>query len=126
MNAVLFLDRLLRGLDQAAHVGGRCTAEVHHDVRVDMRNLRVALPKAFHSALIHETTSANAFDLLEDRSRARVPIQPWMLSPAPAEILLHDAVQRCLVAAGEAEGDCEDDVSPVMEDAVVVAKAHIA
>src|SRR3954471_11673899 len=54
-----------------------------------------------------------------------MPIQPWMFSATPAQIFLHDAMEDRRIALREAKGDCEDDISPVMEDRVVIAEVDI-
>ena len=54
-----------------------------------------------------------------------MPVQPRMLATAPAQILLHDAVQRRGVPLREAEGRGENDVATMMKNRVVVAKLHI-
>ena len=61
-----------------AHVLRGGVAEVHHDVRVHVRDLRVADAMAFEAALINEPAGADAFDLLEDRAGARMPVEPGM------------------------------------------------
>ena len=84
----------LRVPDQRDDVSARRMAEVHHDVGVDVRDLGVADAKALEPALIDEPAGADALDLLEDRTGARVPVEPGMPAAAPAQILLHDAVHR--------------------------------
>src|SRR6185503_3784452 len=60
-----------------------------------------------------------------DRSRARMPVEPWMLSAAPAQVLLHDAMHLAGVAALQLEGRRKDDVATMMKDRVVIAELHV-
>src|SRR5438128_1651809 len=103
MDTALLFYGFLRDADQLADIGGRCAAEVDHDVRVDMGDLRAANAISLESALIDEPSSADAFDLFEDRSRARMPVEPRMLSAAPAQVLLQHTVECCLIASRELE-----------------------
>ena len=75
--------------------------------------------------LIHESARANALDLLEDRSGARMPIEPRVLSAAPAEVLLKDAMENRLVPARELEGRGQHDVATMVEDRVVVSELYV-
>ena len=72
-----------------------------------------------------EPPRANALDLLEDRTGARMNLEPRMTRTAPAKVLLHDAVHaiRCRRARAERHG--QRDVAPVMKDARVVAELHV-
>src|SRR2546430_6046863 len=94
-------------------------AEVHHDVRVDMRDLRVADSSPFESALNDQATCPDAFDLLEHRSGARMPVQPRMLATELAQILLHVAVQRHGVLLHETHSRGSKHVLTMMKHRVV-------
>src|SRR5437588_3624809 len=52
-------------------------------------------------------------------------LQPRMLSAAPAEVFLHDAVHNGLIAGLEPEGDSQGDLTPVMQHTGIVAELHI-
>src|SRR6185437_1109731 len=71
-------DGTLRNGDELAHVRCRRVAEVHHDVRVYVGDLRITVAEALESALVHEPARTHTLDLLEDRARARVPFEPRM------------------------------------------------
>ena len=92
---------------------------------MNVGDLRTAPAKSLEPGLIHESPRANALDLLEDRSGARMPIEPRVLSAAPAEILLQDAVQNRLVPARELEGRGQDDVATMVEDRVIVSELYV-
>src|SRR5438309_11674749 len=84
-------------------------AEIHHDVCVNVRDLRVANAKALESALIDETPSPHPSDFLEHGAGARIPIQPRMLAAGPTQRLPQPSSARCLrdlapPAAGAAHG----------------------
>ena len=122
---MLLLDRALRDRDELPHVMGSCVPEVHQDVGVYVRDLRIADSISLESALIDEPARPDAFNLLEDGTGAGMPVEPWVLPPSPAQILLHDAMQCCWIASRQAEGHGEDDVAPVMKNAVIVTKLYV-
>src|SRR5437899_650521 len=62
-------------IDQLTHVGGGGVAEVDHDVGVHVGDLRIAHAKSLQSTLVDEASGADAFDLLEDGSGARMPVE---------------------------------------------------
>src|SRR5581483_6012610 len=125
MHATPLFDPLLRDRDELANVARRGAAEVDHDVRVDVRDLRVAVTKPFEPALIDQSAGADAFLLLEDRARARMPIEPRVPAAAPTQILLQNSVHRSLIAALELERRREDDVATMMKDGIVVAEVDV-
>ena len=75
--------------------------------------------------MIHQPAGADTLDLLEDRPRARVVFQPRMPSPAPAQILLQNAVHVTGAARRQTEGHVEDHIAGVVEDRIVIAEAHV-
>src|SRR6185369_16535580 len=81
---------------------------------------------ALEPALVDEPAGPDAFELLEDGTGARVPVEPGMPSAAPAEILLQDAMHDRRITALELERRREHDVLPVMQDRVVVPEVHVA
>ena len=111
--------------DQSDHISTGGVTEIHHDVRVHVRNLRVAHAKALEAALIHQPTSAHSLNFLEDRASARMPLKPRMPRAAPTQVFLHDAVHHIGIAAFELEGCSEYDVAAVMKNGVVVPELHI-
>src|SRR5512138_2200629 len=111
--------------DERADVACGGMAEIHHDVCVDVGNLSVSDAKSLEPALIDQSPSANALDLLEDRAGARVDLEPWVTRTSPAQVLLHDTMHRCGIAGGEAKGDRERDFASVVKDARVVAETHV-
>ena len=115
----------LRDVDQLAHVLRRRLPEIHHDVRVDVRYLRISVPESLETNLVDQATSPNALDFFEDRAGAWMVFQPGMFSPAPAQVLLHDPVHDRLVAALELEGDGQGDVALFMQSTGVVAELHV-
>ena len=111
VHAALSLDGVLRDADQLANVLRGGVAQIHHDVRVDVRDLRVADAKSLEPALVDEPAGADAFDLLEDRAGARMPIEPRVLAAAPAQVLLQNALQHRLIGAREPERRGQHDVA---------------
>src|SRR5687767_14917261 len=89
--------RLLSDANQLAHVARGGAAEVDNDVRVDVRDLRVAHAVPLEPALIDETPRSHPLDFLEDRPGARMELKPRVLAAAPAEVLLKNAVHCGLV-----------------------------
>src|SRR5687768_8501282 len=83
------------------------------------------MTEALEPDLIDEPASADSLDLLEDRSSARMPLEPRVPRPAPGQIFLHHLLHRALVAARQTERDRERDVASVVEDRVVIAKLHV-
>src|SRR5918912_1238397 len=84
-----------------------------------------AVSEALEPALVDEAPRADAFDLLEDRAGARVPVEPRVARAAPAQVLLQDAMHRGGVARRQLERRREHDVVAVVEDAVIVAEADV-
>ena len=125
MNSVFLLHLSLGKADELAHVFRRRAAEIDEDVRVDVGDLRVADAVALETTLVDESPRSDSFDLLEDAARARVPIEPWMLPTAPAEVFLHDAVKDGWIAPRQAKGGREHDISPMVEDGVVVTEVDV-
>src|SRR5204863_10197476 len=97
------LDPTLRSRDQLSNIGRGRMAQVDHDVGVHVRDLGVADAKALHSQLIDEPSCPDAIDLLEDRARAGMPLEPWVLAAAPAEVFLHDALQDIRISFRQLE-----------------------
>src|SRR5438874_852907 len=114
-----------RSVDQLSNVGGGGVTEIDHDVGVHVGDLCVTDAKPLQAALIDQSSGADPFDLLEDRSSARVPVEPGVLTSAPAEILLHDAVEDIGITLRESKGGREHDVCPVVKNGIVVCKLHI-
>src|SRR5690242_15693337 len=125
MNSVLLLHLALGKADEIAHVLRRCVAEIDEDVRMDVGDLRIANPMALETTLVDEAPGPDTFDFLEDTASAGVPIQPRMLSAAPAEVFLHDTVKDGRIAPRQAERGREHDVSAMVEDGVVVTEADV-
>src|SRR5512143_568532 len=115
MHAAFGFDRLLRDGDQLSDVLRGRAAEVDHDVGVDMRDLSAAASEAFESALVDQTTGTDAFHLFEDGSGARMPIEPWMLSAAPAQVFLEDSLKHVRLTSGELECDGQHHIAPMMK-----------
>src|ERR1044072_5200336 len=101
--AELLFHAPLRCRDQLANIGCGGMTPVDHDVGVHGGNLGVTDPKPFHAQLVDETAGATALDLLEDRSSARMPLEPRMLSATPAEVLLHDALEHVRIGLRQLE-----------------------
>src|SRR6476660_2876900 len=91
-HAEFFLDGILSDGDQLTNIFRSCSAEVYHDVGVNVRDLCVAVPETFQPALIDKTAGAHSFDFLEDRSSAWMKLKPGMPSSAPAKVFLHHLV----------------------------------
>src|SRR3954451_15364621 len=99
--------------------------EIHHDVGVNVRDLRIANAMPLEPALVDQPTGPDALELLEDRAGARVPIEPRMPCSAPAEILLQDAMHDRGIATLELKGGRQNDVPSVMQDRIVVPEPHV-
>jgi hypothetical protein len=54
-----------------------------------------------------------------------MPVEPGMLATPPAQVFLHDAVHRGLIATSQTKRGREHDVAPVVKDAVVITEAHV-
>ena len=78
MLAVLIGDASLDFGNQRPDLGSRGRTEVDHDVRVQVRNLRVTHTEAFQPALIDQAAGSDILDLLEDRTGTRVDVEPRM------------------------------------------------
>src|SRR5215208_3251810 len=70
-NAELFLDSILRDDDELSYILRRRTAEIHHDVGVNVRDLRISMAESLEAALVNQTPCSHSLDLLEDRSSTR-------------------------------------------------------
>src|SRR5579885_1824539 len=125
MHATLLFDGALGEVDQLANVLRGGAAEVHNDVRVNVRDLRTTVAISFQPTLIHEPTRTDALDLLEDRACAWMPVEPRVFSSAPTQILLENAVECRPVASLEPEGRGQHDVSRMMKHGIIVAELHI-
>ena len=125
----LVSQRVLHGTlgvtDQANHIRAGGAADVDHDVRVNEGNLGVSNVKSLEPTLVDESPRAHPFDFLEDRTSARVPLEPGMPGTAPAQILLHDAVHDVWVLPLELERDRERKILPVVEDRIVIPERHV-
>jgi len=85
---------LLSDRDQFANILCCGLTQIDHDVGVDVRYLSITVPESFQAALIYEPPRPNALDLLENRTGARMELEPGMSASAPAQILLHDAMHH--------------------------------
>src|SRR5688500_273802 len=124
-DAELFFDGVLGDRDQLPHIPRCSSAQVHHDVGVDVGYLRIPMAMAFQATLIDQPASSHSFDLLEDRTCARVKLEPRMARTAPAQVFLHDAMHDAGVFALELEGHRESDVTAVMQNARVIPELHV-
>src|SRR5262245_46150990 len=104
MYAAFFFHSSLRDRDQLANIFRGRVTQIDHDVRVDVRDLGVAFAKALEPTLIDKSSRADAFYLLEDRTRARMPLEPGMAAATPTQVLLEDALQVGLISTREIEG----------------------
>jgi zinc protease len=111
--------------DERANIAGRRVPEVHHDVRVDVGDLRIAHAKSLQPALVDETSGAYAFDLLEDRPGTRVNLEPRVTRSAPAQVLLHDAMHCAGVTRRELKGHRQRDLVTAVENARIVPESHV-
>src|SRR5687768_16183167 len=87
------LHGFLRQLDQRAHIRGGRAADVDDDVRVPMEDLGVAVDMPLEAALVDQPPRADALDLLEDRTSARVEPEIRVPLVAPGEVFHHDALE---------------------------------
>src|SRR5689334_7135747 len=110
---------------QLAYLGGRRRAEVDDDVRMQVGNLRIADAMALQSTLIDQSTRADVLDLLEDRSGARMDVEPRVTRPAPREVLLEDLVHPITVTRRQREPHCQRHIAMMMQDARVVSECHV-
>src|SRR4030081_1096056 len=97
MVAKPLLHLVLSNRDQLANVLSGGLPQVDHDIRVNVRNLGVALAEPLQANLVDETAGANTLDFLEDRASAWMVLEPRMLATTPAEIFLHNAVHNRFV-----------------------------
>lgn len=116
---------LLRERDQLSYILCSCVSQIDHDVRVDMGDLRIAVAMSFQSDVINKASSSDAFDLLEDRARAWMVLEPWVLTATPAEVLLHYAVHDCLVSGLELKRHRQCDIPLLVQNAGVVSELHV-
>ena len=98
MLSELLLDALLDMRDECPDIGGGSGAEVHDDVRMQMRDLRVANAISLQPTLIDQASRANILDLLEDGSGTGMNVQPGVPRASPGKVLLKDAVHAIAVA----------------------------
>src|SRR5438445_13888092 len=61
----------LGDLDQLTHISGGSLSEIDHDIGVDVRHLRVAIPESLQSDLLAHPTTTAALNLLAARARTR-------------------------------------------------------
>jgi hypothetical protein len=115
---------VLRMRDQRANVCRSCASKIHHDVCVNVRDLRAAHPESLEPALIDEAASPDSFDFLENRPGAGMNLKPGMPSPAPTEILLNHALHDRGVAALERKRGTQRHVTVMMEKGIVVRELH--
>src|SRR3954469_24851534 len=106
----LILDGLLRQSDKLPHFRSGGVSQIHHDVRVNVRDLRIADAMAFEPALIHEATSAHTLDLLENGSCTGMPLQPWVARPAPAQVFLKNPMHHGRITTLQMKRRGENDV----------------
>jgi len=119
------LHLLLGERDQLSNIFRGGVSEIDHDVRVNMRNLGITVTEAFQTDLIDQPPGAYAFNLLEDRARAGVILEPGMLAAPPAEIFLHDAVHDSFVATIELESHGKRDITLLVERAGIITELHV-
>jgi hypothetical protein len=119
------LDGLLCDGDQLANIFCRCFAQVDHDVGMDVGDLGVAMPKTLQAALIDQSSRADSFDFLEDRSRTWVKLKPRMPASSPTEVFLHDSMHYRCVAGHELERGGQYYIPAAMENAGIVSKLHV-
>ena len=125
MVAKSLLHLLLGKRDQLANIFCGRLSEIDHDVRVNVRNLRITLAETLQTDLIDQTSRPDALDFLEDRARTWMILEPRVLAPTPAEIFLHNAVHDRFVALVESESHSERDVPLLVERTGVVAELHV-
>jgi len=119
------LDLLLGNRDQLTNVFRGGVSQIDHDVRMNVRDLRVAVAKTLQPDLIDEAAGSDALDFLEDGSGAWMILKPRMLTATPAEIFLHDAVHDRLVTPLELESHGQRNVALLVECAGVVTELHV-
>src|ERR1700730_15551037 len=119
------LHLLLGERDQLANIFRGGVSEIDHDIRVNMRNLCITVTETLQTDLIDQPSGADAFNLLEDRARAGVIIEPRVLAAPPGEIFLHDAVHDGFVAPIELESHGKRDITLLVECAGIVTELHI-
>src|SRR5690606_177679 len=118
-------DRRLGEVDQRPDVGGRRASEVHDDVRVLVEDPGVPVHVPLEPARVDEAAGADAFDLLEDRARARVEPEVGVPLVPPREVLAHDSPELRLRGRLEAERHVQHDVAAVVQDAVIVPEPEV-
>ena len=96
--------RLLRQVDEVAHLSGRCPAKVDHDVAVLVEDACATVHVPLQSALVDEPTCAYAVDLLEDRTSTRVEPKIGVAVVPPREVLAHDPPRLVRVLGPGANG----------------------
>lgn len=119
------LNLRLSDLDQLTHVSGGRPSQIDHDVGVDMRNLRITVPKSLQADLIDQTARTDSLDFLEDRASAGMVLEPRMLATAPAQVFLHDAMHNSLLPWFKPEGHGKGNISLLVERTGVVAEIHV-
>src|SRR5687767_1784591 len=84
------------------------------------------MPVSLEAALINEAPGTHPLDLLEDRSCARMKLEPWMTCSSPAEVFLHDAMHCRSIAVLQLECHGQRDIPPVVQYARVITELHVA
>src|SRR5262249_44816295 len=97
-------DGRLNVRNQPTNVGGRRSARVHDDVRVQVRDHRAAYAESLQAALVDKATCSNVLDLLEDRAGARKEREPGMLGAPPLEVFPDDLLELRAAAEGQLKG----------------------
>ena len=118
-------DTFLDVRDQLSDIRRRGTAKVDNDVGMEPGHLRVSNAMALEPALIDQASSADILDLLEDRSRAGVNVEPWMTGTAPGEVFLENTVHAIAIAVGQFERDGQGNITMVVQDARIVTERHL-
>src|SRR4029078_13479112 len=111
--------------DQRTNIARGGVPEIHHDVGVNERDLSVPNAKALEPTLIDQPPCPDTFDLLEDRSCARMNLEPRVTSSPPAQVLLHDAMHGAGITGGEPECHGESHFMARVQHAGVVAEPHV-
>jgi len=111
--------------DELANILCGGPAKVHHDIGVNVRDLGIAVTKAFQSDLVDKAAGADTLDFLEDRAGAGMVLEPWVLAASPAEILLHDAMHYRRIAGLELKRHRQSDVALLVQGAGVISELHV-
>jgi len=111
--AELLFDSVLSDRDELAYVPGGRASEIHHDIGMNVGDLRIAVSESLESALIDEPACSHSFDLLEYRAGAWMKLQPRMPGAAPAQVFLHDLVHCWSITALKLKSHRERNVATV-------------